>query len=200
MITYTTTTLANGLHPITAVYSGDANKEILGETSAVLNQIVQAPATIVVTTSNSPTYFGNPVTFTAIVASSATTPASGVVNFFDAGAKIGRSTLNGGAPDNAQFTTPTLAVGTHSITATYAGDNSNTAAASAPITQVVTQTQTATTVTAAPSPGIAGLAETITATVTVTHGNGDAHRTCDLYVGDSRAGHGEPDRGRNGDD
>ena len=63
-------------------------------------------------------------------------------------------------------------MGTHSITATYAGDNFNTAAASAAITQVVTQTQTATTVTAVPSPGIAGLAETITATVTVTHGTG----------------------------
>ena len=68
VITYTTATLANGLHPITAVYSGDATKEILGETSAVLNQIVQAPATIVVTTSNSPTYFGTPVTFTATIA------------------------------------------------------------------------------------------------------------------------------------
>jgi large repetitive protein len=172
VITYTTATLANGLHPITAVYSGDATKEILGETSAVLNQIVQAPATIVVTTSGSPSYFGAPVTFTATIASSATIPAGGVVNFFDAGAKIGTGTLSGGTPDIAQFTTSALDVGTHSITATYAGDNSNTAAASAPITQVVTQTQTATTVAAVPSPGIAGLAETITATVTITHGTG----------------------------
>jgi hypothetical protein len=170
--TYTTATLANGLHPITAVYSGDATKEILGETSAVLNQIVQAPATMVVTTSGSPSYFGTPVTFTATIASSATIPAGGVVNFFDAGAKIGTGTLSGVAPDIAQFTTSALTVGTHSITATYAGDNSNTAAASAAISQVVTQTQTATTVTALPSPGIAGLAETITATVTITHGTG----------------------------
>lgn len=172
VITYTTSTLANGLHPITAVYSGDASKEVLGETSAVLNQIVQAPATITVATSGSPSYYGAPVTFTATIASSATTPASGVVTFFDAGAKIGTGTLNGGTPDIAQFTTAALAVGTHSITATYAGDNSNTAAASAPIPQVVDQTLTATTVVAAPNPGIAGTPETITATVTITQGAG----------------------------
>ena len=172
VLTYTTSTLANGLHPITAVYSGDATKEILGETSAVLNQIVQATATITVATSGSPSYYGAPVTFTATIASSATTPAGGVVTFFDAGAKIGTGTLNGGSPDIAQFTTSTLAVGAHSITATYAGDNSNTAAASAPIAQVVDQTLTATTVVAAPNPGIAGTPETITATVTITQGAG----------------------------
>ncbi len=172
VLTYTTSTLANGLHPITAVYSGDAAKEILGETSAVLNQIVQATATITVATSGSPSYYGAPVTFTATIAFGATTPAGGVVSFFDAGAKIGTGTLNSGSPDIAQFTTSALAVGTHSITATYAGDNSNTAAASAPITQVVDQTVTATTIVAAPNPGIAGTPETITATVTITQGAG----------------------------
>ncbi len=111
MLTYTTATLANGLHPITAVYSGDAAKEILGETSAVLNQIVQATATITVATSGSPSYYGAPVTFTATITSSATTPAGGVVTFFDAGAKIGTGTLNGANPDIAQFTTAVLAVG-----------------------------------------------------------------------------------------
>jgi hypothetical protein len=170
--TYTTSTLANGLHPITAVYSGGAAKEILGETSAVLNQDVQATATIAVATSGSPSNYGAPVTFTATITSSATTPAGGAVNFYDAGVKIGTATLSGGSPDIAQFTTSALAVGTHPITATYAGDNFNTAAASAPISQVVTQTVTAVAVVAAPNPGIAGAAETLTATVTVAKGGG----------------------------
>jgi hypothetical protein len=95
-----------------------------------------------------------------------------VVSFFDAGVKIGSGILNAANPDTAQFTTSALAVGTHAITATYVGDNFNTAAASAPISQVVTQTVTATTVTALPNPGIAGMAETITATVKVTQGAG----------------------------
>ncbi len=169
---FTTTTLANGLHPITAVYSGDAAKEILGETSVVLNQVVQTAATIAVATSGSPSYFGAAVTFTATITSSATTPASGTVNFYDAGVKIGSGTLTGGSPDIAQFTTSALAVGTHPITVTYAGDNFNTAAASAAISQVVTQTVTAVALTASPNPGIAGTAETLTATVTVTKGGG----------------------------
>jgi hypothetical protein len=172
VLTYTTSTLANGLHPITAVYSGDAAKEILGETSAVLNQDVQATATIIVTTSGSPSFYGTPVTFTATIASGATTPAGGAVSFFDAGVKIGSGVLNAGSPDTAQFTTSALAVGTHPITATYAGDNFNTAAASVAISQVVTQTVTATSVTASPNPGIADMAETITATVKVTQGAG----------------------------
>jgi sugar lactone lactonase YvrE len=172
VLTYTTSTLASGLHPITAVYSGDAAKEVLGETSAVLNQDVQATATIIVATSGSPSFYGAPVTLTATIASGATTPAGGVVSFFDAGVKIGSGILNAANPDTAQFTTSALAVGTHPITATYIGDNFNTAAASAAISQVVVQTVTATTVTALPNPGIAGMAETITATLKVTQGAG----------------------------
>ena len=170
--TYTTAALTNGVHPITAVYSGDVAKEILGETSAVLIQDVQAVAAIAVVTSGTPSYYGAPVTFTATITSSATTPATGSVNFYDAGVKIGSGTLTAGAPDIAQFTTSTLAVGTHTITANYGGDNYNTAAASAPITQVVIQTVTAVVVTATPNPGIAGVAETLTATVTVSNGGG----------------------------
>jgi hypothetical protein len=102
----------------------------------------------------------------------AATPASGVVNFFDAGVKIGSGTLTGGTPDIAQFTTSALAVGTHPITATYAGDNLNTATASVAISQVVTQTVTAVAIAASPNPGIAGVPEAITATVTVTQGAG----------------------------
>jgi hypothetical protein len=172
VLTYATSTLANGLHPITAVYSGDDTKEILGETSTVLNQDVLAPATLTVATSGSPSFYGAPVTLIATIASSATTPAGGVVNFFDADVKIGSGVFNTAYPDTAQFTTSALAIGTHPITATYGGDNFNAAAASSPISQVVTQTTTATTVTALPNPGIAGAAETITATVKVTQGAG----------------------------
>ena len=171
--TYTTSTLANGLHPITAVYSGDAPKAILGETSAVIDQIVQTLATIAVTTSGSPSYYGAPVTFTATIASGATVPASGTVTFYDNGVLIGSGTLSGAAPDTATFTTSALAVGTHPITAHYGGDNYNAAAQSlAPINQVVVKTVTAVALTAAPNPGTAGVAETLTATVTVTQGGG----------------------------
>jgi len=169
---YTTAMLANGLHPITAVYSGDIGREILGETSAVLNQDVQSTAAIIVTTSGSPSYFGNPVTFTATINSSAVAAAGGTVNFFDGNVKMGSGVLNGASPDIAQFIISTLALGTHSITATYAGDNDNTAATSPVISQVVVQTTTSVAETATPSPGIAGLPEAISATVKITNGAG----------------------------
>jgi large repetitive protein len=172
VLTYTTSTLTNGLHPITAVYSGDVNKEILGETSTVLDQDVQAQASMTLASSANPSFFGNPVTFTATISSTATVPAGGVVTFYDANAKIGTGTLNAANPDVAQFTTSTLAVGTHSITASYSGDNYNTVAAALPLSQVISQTVTATTVNALPNPGIAGAAEAITATVRITQGAG----------------------------
>ncbi len=172
--TYTTAALANGLHAITAVYSGDINREILGETSAVLNQDVQVTAAMIVTTSGSPSYYGNPVTFTATITSSATAAAGGPVSFFDGNVKIGSAILSGATPDIALLTisTPPLALGTHSITATYAGDNDNAAAASPAISEVVVQTTTAETETATPNPGIAGTPEAMTATVKITNGVG----------------------------
>jgi len=172
VITFTTSALTNGLHSITAVYSGDISREILGETSTAINQDVQQMAAITVATSASPSNYGTPVTFTATIVSSATVAAGGTVNFYDANIKIGSGTLSGSSPDVAQFTTAALAVGTHSITVAYGGDTYNTAANSVALTQVVDQTVTSDAIAASPIPGIAGTAETITATATVISGAG----------------------------
>ncbi|MGB6744160.1 MAG: Ig-like domain repeat protein [Terracidiphilus sp.] len=168
--TYATATLAVGMHSITAVYSGDATNGILGSTSTVVKQDVQAATTVTVTSSLNPSNFGSAVTFTATVSSSSTTAATGTAVFFDNGVQIGTSILAGN-PASATFQTSTLAVGTHPITVTYAGDANNGAGATAaPLNQVVSQTQTATTVVAAPNPGIANQPEAITATVKLTAG------------------------------
>jgi hypothetical protein len=168
--TYQTATLAVGMHSITAVYNGDAANGILTSTSAVLKQDVQAATTVTVVSSLNPSAFGSAVTFTATVTSSSTTPATGTVIFLDAGKQIGTGTLAGN-PAVATLQTSTLAVGTHPITVTYAGDANNGAGATAaPLSQVVTTAQTATTVVAVPNPGIANQAEAITATVKVTSG------------------------------
>ena len=167
---YTTAALANGPHQITAVYSGDVSNQIQGSTSNTLNQSVLATSTLQLASIPNPSYFGNSVTFTAGITSSATQPPTGSVLFFDNGQQIGTGALAGN-PAVASFATATLVEGTHPITVTYAGDSYNTAIASAaPLNQVVDLVQTATTVTAAPSPGIAGGQETITATVAVTAG------------------------------
>jgi hypothetical protein len=56
------------------------------------------------------------------------------VTFFDGGTQIGTGTLAAGT---ATFTTSSLAVGSHSITAKYGGDPNNVASTSAALTQTV---------------------------------------------------------------
>ena len=187
--TLTTSTLTNGVHQITAVYSGDAAKEIQPSTSAALSQDVQAAVTIAVTSSPNPSSYGTEVTFTASIPSTATNPPTGTVTFLDNGAKIGTGTLSGN-PAMATFQTATLVVGTHPITATYPGDGFNSAASSAaaPYDQTVNQAQTSTTLTAAPNPGIAGMPETITATVKITTGSANPTGTVTFVSGTTTLG------------
>jgi hypothetical protein len=171
VVTYATSTLANGPHSITAQFEPSANAQLQSSTSAVLNQAVQAVSTIAVASSQNPSTYGTQVTFTATVTSAATSPATGTVTFLDNGVSIGTGTLIG-SPGAATFTISTLAVGTHPITVTYAGDSYNASASSAVLSQVVDQAQTVTAITmATPNPGIAGTAETISATVALTSGS-----------------------------
>jgi hypothetical protein len=123
----------------------------------------KASPTMTVSSSGTPSSYGAAVTFTAAVSSGPTGP----VTFFDGTNPLGTGTLNG---TTAAITTSTLALGAHSITASWAGNNNYNPVTSNPITQMVIPTQTSTTITAAPSPGIAGLASVITATVTLTAG------------------------------
>ena len=162
--TYSTAALTSGAHSITATYGGDAANDIQGSTSTILSQNVQTASTIAVVSSQNPSSYGAPVTFAAAVTSGGNVAATGSVNFLDGGVKIGTGTL-AGSPGVATFTTSTLNVATHIITATYAGDANNAASNSSPLSQVVNQTQTATTEGATPNPGMAGAAVAITATV-----------------------------------
>ena len=184
---FATSTLTAGVHQITAVYNGDATKQIQGSTSSVLNQDVQAPTTATLTSSLNPSSYGNSVTFTATIPPSGTTAPTGTVSFLDGATQIGTGTLSGN-PGVATFTTTTLNMGTHTITVSYPGDSYNGPSVSLPLNQVVKQAQTATTVTAAPSPGIAGGPETITATVKVTAGSGTPTGTVTFTSGTTPLG------------
>jgi sugar lactone lactonase YvrE len=165
--TYSTAALSNGLHAITATYSGDLTNYILSSTSAVLDQEVQAGTTTVVTSKPNPSVHGAPVTFTATVTPSGSVAPTGGVSFLDGGKLIGSGTLVNGV---TAITTSALAAGSHIVTAAYAGNADDGASVSAPITQVVTLAQTATTVAAIPNPGTAGKPVTITATVKLVAG------------------------------
>ena len=161
---FTTSALGAGTHPVTAVYSGDA--DFTGSTAPISVQFVnQAATTTAVTAVPSPTVFGQAVTFTATA--TAVAPGAGIptgtVSFFVGATLLGTGTLD--ATGQASLTTSALVVGTHFITAVYDGDAGFTGSTSPVDTHVVGQAPTATTV-AAPTPSTFGQAITITATVT----------------------------------
>ena len=119
--------LAAGMHPITAVYSGDSNfyaTSAGGSTDPVLSQTVtQATTNTTVTSSPSAsTTYGQAVTFTATVAPQYAGVPSGSVTFYDGINSIGNPVSLSSATASFTTTATQLAVGTHSITATYSGD------------------------------------------------------------------------------
>ena len=127
-IAHTYTTAAT--FTATATYNGDTNFI----TSLVSNtQAVNQTTTTTVSSSQNPSGAGQAVTFTATVASGSGTP-TGSVTFKDGGTTLGTVALAG---STAAFTTSTLALGNHSITAVYGGGGTFSASTSAVLTQSV---------------------------------------------------------------
>jgi len=118
---FSTSTLSVGSHSITAVYSGDANFVASAASPAQGLTINQGSTTATLLSFSSPVTSGTPVTFTGSV--SVTAPASGTptgtVTFYDGGVSIGSGSVSSG---QGSFTTSSLTVGDHFITATYDGD------------------------------------------------------------------------------
>jgi len=97
------------------------------------------PSAAVTTTalgsSQNPSTYGQAVTFTAVVASSAGAPPDGeTISFMKGKTVLGTGTLGAGS---ATFTTSALEVGTYSITAVYGGDFNFLASKSNLVKQVV---------------------------------------------------------------
>src|SRR5689334_14245730 len=78
-----------------------------------------SPTTITVTSSANPAVFGKPLTVRATVVPAGA--SLGLITFFDNSAVLGYTILVAG---QASFTTSLLSAGTHSLTASYAGDGS----------------------------------------------------------------------------
>ena len=111
-----------------------------GSTSATLSQVVnKPPSTTLLSTSATPSLVGVSVTFSATVSGTAPT---GNVGFTADGTTLsgcGTVALPTGSANSKIVTcnTASLAVGTHSIVATYAGDAGNNGSTSATLSQVV---------------------------------------------------------------
>ncbi|HKW32657.1 MAG TPA: Ig-like domain repeat protein [Candidatus Acidoferrum sp.] len=159
---FTFSGLLGGTHTITAAYSGDTN--YAASTSGALTQTINpASSTLTVGASSNPASFGQAVILTATVVPSVNgTLATGTVTFFDGANSLGTANL---ANNVAQISVTNLALGSHSITATYAGDRNLAGSTSAALAEVVNPTATSTVVTSSANPALVNTTVTFTAAV-----------------------------------
>ncbi len=160
------TTLPIGSDVINAVYSGDAT---FASSNMTLTQVVLSQTTTTLSTTGSPSVYGQPGAIQATVApvSPGTGTPDGTVTFFINGvAQSPDVALVNGV---ASFDLSTLAASstTYTFTANYNGDGStyNGSAGSNSVSQTVNPANTTTTVTSAVNP--AGLNQAVTFTATV---------------------------------
>ena len=133
--TYTTSSLPVGAHSIVAFYGGATAYQ--QSYSKVDTQTVnKAATTTALASSANPSVKGQAVTFTATVTAVAPgkgTP-TGTVTFKDGATVLGTAAVSGG---KASLATSSLAVGSHSMSATYNGSTSFLTGTSPVLTQTV---------------------------------------------------------------
>ena len=187
---FTTAALPLGSDSITASYADSNN---VSGTSAHLIQKVEQQTQTSLSSNLNPSLHGNPVTFTAVVTATGSAAPTGTVTFYDGATQIGTGTLatTGANTAAATYTSSTLTVGTHSITATYGGDSGDFGSTSAAaISQVVQDATTLTVVSASVNPSVAGAKVTFTAAVTVTAGGGVPTGSVSFFNGTTLMGTG----------
>ncbi len=128
--TLSTSTLPVGTHSITATYNGNGNYLVSASTAVSLT-VSKGTSTTSLTSSPNPSTFGQLVTFTATVTPPA---ATGTVTFYDGSSVLGTGTL---ASSKASFSTSSLSIGSHSITATYGSDSNVKGSTSSMLKQTV---------------------------------------------------------------
>ena len=191
--TFTTSSLAVGSHTITADYSGDTTfAASTGSDSAAPQVVKKAATTTTLASAPNPSVPDQTVTFTATVAATApgTGTPTGTVNFLEGTTTLASSvTLNGS--DQATFTTSSLAVGSHTLTAHYSGDTSfqiSTGSDSAS-PQVVNKASTTTSISSVSNPSVFGQTVTFTASVApVSPGTGTPTGTVNFLEGSHHPG------------
>ncbi len=103
-----------------AFIADSGNDQVLEATPGLLVSVGQNPTSTTVAASVPSAYLGQSETLTATIGvlSGAIAPSAGTVEFFDGATELGTSNVSGGM---ATFTTSALALGSHTITATYSG-------------------------------------------------------------------------------
>jgi hypothetical protein len=128
-----------GVGPATITANQAGNTDYAAATPVTYNIMVQAgPATLSLESPSGPSILNGLVNFVATTSEGLN---GATITFYDGGALIGSATVNGTI---AVFTTSSLALGNHTITAQFAGNADYIAVTSASIVQKVNQAATST--------------------------------------------------------
>jgi hypothetical protein len=163
---FMTSSLAAGPHVITANFTGTNGwSNSSGNDSGAPQAVNKSGTTVQLTSSSATAVFSQPVTFTARVTANAPGGGvpSGTVTFNDGTTVLGTGSLD--STGRAVLTRSGLAVGSHSISASYGGDSNFNGSSSAVLSQTVNQDSTRTTLVSSADPAKVGQAVTFTATV-----------------------------------
>jgi hypothetical protein len=115
---FSTSELLPGLHGITATYSG--SESFVNSNFTTVHEVGTAPSQTVIVSSSNPSGFGQLVTFTATVTFGGRPVTGGLVQFTD-GAAVLTNPIELDGAGRAVFATSGLSVGSHTITAHFAG-------------------------------------------------------------------------------
>lgn len=150
---YGINSLSAGTHSISAVYSGDIST--LSGSPAGLNQAVAkwASATTV-GSSNASAVVGSPITFSVTVTPTSSVMPTGTVTLKDGATVLSMLPLDG--TGSATYITSSLAVGLHTIVATFSADATNASSSSTNYQQTIQQVATATTLASSANPSNGG--------------------------------------------
>ncbi len=144
--TLTLTTLAPGLHALSAAYAGDVNDS--SSQSPAVQEQVALHTTLALTASANPALLGDPVTLTLTAANGSASVPTGVLSMTDNGLPMAPVMLVNGS---AVVTLAAPSLGAHTLLASYAGDASNGPASAQPLVLTVTLRPTTTSLTASAS-------------------------------------------------
>jgi arabinogalactan endo-1,4-beta-galactosidase len=152
-------------------YSIDATSPGLTSATASLTIVAPVPtATTTVLSAPATSVVGTSLTLSATVTGTTGTPApTGQVTFLDGTTTLGSSTVS--TSDVAIFTTSLLAVGSHSLTANYAGDANNAPSSSSVVILTVTDSPNFSISLSPASATVAG-GSSASSTVRITPANG----------------------------
>ncbi len=122
-----------GTQTLSVTFTPNDSTDYAPATATVSLVVNQGTPTNTLTSSAASAFVGNAVTFTSALASNGATPA-GSVSFYDGKTYLAVASLKNGT---AAYTTSTLTVGTHSITAVYTGSSDFAAVTSTAVSEVI---------------------------------------------------------------